>query len=142
MSHMESSCRKISAHDQWKADKQANFQEKLLRKIYCTRWYLWRKSTHLDRCLHPLDGGRELSHWMCSHGPFGLSVILFSCWMRNHMFVFPACILGDNFDVSFYCEHLCHPSMLDDAYPYCGWTWYFHPCHLSFMDFIFDSSVH
>ena len=32
--------------------------------------------------------------------------------------------------------------MLDDAYPSCVWTWYFHPFHLIFNDFILDSCVH
>ena len=79
MSHMESSRRKMYVHDQWKTTKQANFQEKLLRHISCTRWPLWRKSTHLDVCFHPLTNGRELIHWMCSHGSFAWSVIPFPC---------------------------------------------------------------
>ena len=33
------------------------------------------KITHLDGCLHPLTNGRDSIHWMCSHGPFGWSVI-------------------------------------------------------------------
>ena len=37
MSHMESSCRKMFAHDQGKRDKKEKFQEKLLRKISCIR---------------------------------------------------------------------------------------------------------
>ena len=104
MSHMESSCRKNSAHDQWKVDKQANCQEKLLRKISCIRWYLWRKSTQLDRCLHPLTSGRELSHWKCSHGPFSWSISTLLDWMMGHLFIFHACIFGDNCDASSYCE--------------------------------------
>ena len=58
------------------------------------------------------------------------------------MFVFPIFILGDNFDALFYCEHPRNPCLLDDAFPSCGWTWDFHPCHLSFIDFIFDSWKH
>ena len=40
MSYMDSSFRKRSAHDQWKENKQAIGQEKLLSKISCIRWYL------------------------------------------------------------------------------------------------------
>ena len=142
MSHMESSCRKIYAHDQWKETKQANFQEKLLRNISCTRWPLWRKSTHLDGCLHPFINGRDLIHWICSCEPFGWSVIAFPCWMRRHMFVFPACILGDIFDASICCEKPRNPCLLDYSYNSCGYTWDFHPCHLRFIHFIFTSYVH
>ena len=45
MSHMESSCRKKYAHDQWKVGEQENCKEELIRKVYCIRWYLWRKYT-------------------------------------------------------------------------------------------------
>ena len=57
------------------------------------------------------------------------------------MFVFPTCILRDNFDALFYFENLGNPFLYDDSYPYYGWTWDFHPCHLRFIDFIFDSCV-
>ena len=46
------------------------------------------------------------------------------------------------FDESFSCERPEHPCLLDDAYPSSGWTWDSHPCHLSFIDFIFYSYVH
>ena len=62
MSHMESSCRKNSPPEQLKEIKQENYQEKLLRRISCIRWPLWRKSTHLDGFLHPSTSGRELIH--------------------------------------------------------------------------------
>ena len=116
MSHMESSCRKLYARDQWKVAKQANYQEKLLRNISCTRWFMWRKFTHLDGCLHPLTSDRDLIHWMCSIGPLGWSVITLPCWMRRHIFVFPVCIPRDNCDASFYCEKFGNPCLLDDAY--------------------------
>ena len=103
---------------------------------------MWRKTTHLDGFLHHLTSGRELSHWMCSHGSFGLSVIPFPCWMRRHMFVFTACIIRDYFDASFSCEQTGNPCLLDDSYPYSGRVWDFHPWHLSLIDFIFDSCVH
>ena len=90
MSHMESSCRKNSANEQWKAAEQANCQEELMRKISCIRWSWWRKSTQVDGFLYSLTNGRDLSHWKCSHGPFGWSVRTFSGWMRGHLFVFPA----------------------------------------------------
>ena len=83
ISHIEYSRRNVSSHEQWKLAKKANFQEKLLTNISCTRWPLWRKSTHLDVCfhlhflmpffiqLHPLSGtcGRELIHWSCTLVP-------------------------------------------------------------------------
>ena len=52
MSHMESSCKNIYAHDQWKVDKKANCQEKLLRKISCIILYLWRNPHNwIDSCI-------------------------------------------------------------------------------------------
>ena len=92
MSHMESSCRKISAHEQWKVVEQANCQEELMRKISCIKWSWLRKYTQLDGFLYPLTRGRDLIHWKCSHGPSGWIVSTFSGWMRGHLFVFPACI--------------------------------------------------
>ena len=45
MSHMESSCRKMSADEQWKASEQSNCQEELMRKTSCIKWSWWRKYT-------------------------------------------------------------------------------------------------
>ena len=142
MSHIESSYRKNSTHDQWKEAKQANCQEKLLRNISCIRWPLWRNSTHLDVCLNPLMSCRDLSHWMCSHVPFGQSVITFPCWMRRHIFVFHACILGDNCDASFYCDQFRNPCLLDDSYIHWGCTWDSHLCQCNNKIVRFSVGVH
>ena len=135
---MEYACRNCFAHGRWKGTKQASCQEKLLRHIYCTRWPLWRKSTYLDGYLHPLSSGRELIQWMCSHGSFGLSVILVPCWMRRHMFVFLVCIIKYYFDASFHCEQIGNPCLLDDTYVYWGCTWDFQDFHLHNLDIIHD----
>ena len=141
MSHMESTCRNFFAHNQWKEDKQANWKEKLLRKISCIRWYLWRKSTQLDIFLHHLTSGRELIHWKCSHRPFGRSVCTFSGWMRGHLFVFFACILGEKCDTSSYCERFGNLWLLEDAYN-CLDTWESHLCHCSNKIMSFIASMH
>ena len=60
MSHMDSYYKKHYDHDQWKVAKQENCQENVLRNMYCIRWPLWIKYTHLDRSLHPLKNGIEL----------------------------------------------------------------------------------
>ena len=58
------------------------------------------------------------------------------------MFVFLSFILGYIFVATFYCENPKNACLLDYGYPSCGWTWDFHPFHLSFIDFIFYSYVH
>ena len=123
MSYMESSCRMFFAHQPWKAAEQANYQEELMIKTYCINCSWWRKYAQLDGFLYPMTSGSELSHWKCSHGPFGWSVSTFSGWMREHLFVFPACIFGDNCDASSYCEQFGNPCWLDDAYTHLGLTW-------------------
>ena len=133
MSHMESSCRKISAHDQWKTNKREKCQEKLFRKIPCTQ---------LDRCLNYLTGGKALSHWKCSHGPFSMSVSPLSGGMRGHLFVFPACIFRDDCDASSYCEQFGHPCWLDDSYTHWGWTCDSHLCIFSNIIVRFNADVH
>ena len=72
----------------------------------------------MDGCFHPLTNGRDLNHYMCSHGSFGLSVIPFPFGMRRHMFVFLVCILTNNFDASFHWEKIGDPFLLDDSYIY------------------------
>ena len=133
MSHMEPSCRKISTYDQWKTNKQEKCQEKLLRKIPCTE---------LDRCLHYLTSGKELSHWKCSHGPFSRSISPLSGGMRGCLFVFPACIFGDDCDASSYCEQFGNPYWLDDSYTHSGWTWDLHLFLCSNIIVRFNADVH
>ena len=133
MSYMESSCRKISAHFQWKTNKQEKCHEKLFRKIPCTQ---------LDRCLHYLTSGKDLSHWKCSHGPFSRSASTLSGGMRGHLFVFPACIFGDNCDASSYCENFGNHCLLDHAYTHWGLTWDSHICHCSNKTMSFSASMH
>ena len=115
MSHMESSCRKNSAHEQWKETEQSNCQEELMRKTSYIKWSWWRKYTQLDGFLYPMTSGRELSHWKFSNGNFGWSASTLSDWMMGHLFIFLACICGDNCDASSYCEQFGHPCWLDDV---------------------------
>ena len=95
-----------------------------------------------DGCLHPLTNGIELSHWMCSHGPFGWSVITFPCRMRGRIFVFHACILGDNCDTLFYCEKFGHHFLLDYAYVHWGCILDSHLFHYSNKIPSFNVGVH
>ena len=103
---------------------------------------MWTKSTHLGRCLHNLTSGRELSHWKCSHGPFSGIVSPLSSGMRGHLFVFSACIFGDDCDASSYCEQFGHPCWLDDSYTRWGWTWDSHLCLCSNIIVRFNVDVH
>ena len=89
-----------------------------------------------------MTSGRELSHWKCSHGTFGWSVSTLSDWMMRHLFIFLACIFGDNCDASSYCEQFGNPCWLDDSYTHWGWTWDSHLCLCSNIIVRFNSNVH
>ena len=103
MSHMESSCRKIYAHEQWKAVEQSNCQEELMRKTSCIKWSWWRKYT-VWWILLPYDQWQRVEPLEVFTWNFGWSVSTLSDWMMRHLFIFPACICGDNYDASYYCD--------------------------------------
>ena len=93
----------------------------------------------MDGFLYPMNSGRDLINWKCSHGTFGWSVSTLSDWMIGHLFIFPACICGDNCDASSYCEHPC---CLNDAYTHWGWTWDSNLCICSNIIVRFNVDVH
>ena len=104
-----------------------------MRKIYCTNF---------DRCLYSLTSGRELSHWKFSHGLFSRIVSPLSGGMRGRLFVFPACMFGDDCDASSYCEQFGDPCWLDDSYNHWGWAWDLHLCLCSNIIVRFNANVH
>ena len=88
------------------------------------------------------DQWRNMIHWKCSHGPFSRSVSTFLGWMRGHLSVFLACIIGENSDTSSYCEKFGNPCCLDDAYTHWGWTWDSHLCIFNNIIVRFNADVH
>ena len=96
----------------------------------------------MDGLLYPMTSGRELSHCKCSHGKKNWSVSTLLDWMMGHLFIFPACICGDNCDASSYCEQFGHPCCLNDSYTDWGWAWDSHLCICTNIIVIFNVDVH